>query len=62
MFSDVAAANRDGLSRKARMREIQAAMDTRSYQSMVHGLLDALDQGDEAERELQDSLVKIFSN
>jgi hypothetical protein len=50
MFSDVAAANRDGLTRKERMRDIQSAMDTRSYRSLVQDILEELDQEDEAER------------
>ena len=60
MFSDVAAANQNGLSRREQMRNIQAAMDTRSYRSLVQGILDELDQEDQAERDLRDNLVEIF--
>ena len=60
MFSDVAAANQNGLSRREQMRNIQAAMDTRSYRSLVQGILDELDQEYQAERDLRDNLVEIF--
>lgn len=44
MIFDLAAANRDGLTRKERMRAIQAAMDTGSYRSMIQEILDEIDQ------------------
>jgi hypothetical protein len=49
MFSDVAAASKDGLTRQERMREIQSAMDTTSYRSLVQGILDELDKDDPVE-------------
>jgi hypothetical protein len=47
MFSDFNAANRDGLSRKERMRAMQSVMDSRSYRSLIQEILEEIDQDEQ---------------